>query len=148
VPQFWLKPLGVTEPRAPMPNAWTSGAALDSFDFMTGPATPRQPPQMGRGDRVLFHAVIHVRVFAEGEILDNPRWERNPTWDLRWPWVYPCRVDAWVPLIDQGPSSPDIAPARALGRIQAGGDFASLSRAEHQAMLAALLAQPDVQKRR
>ncbi len=41
-----------------MPNDWTVGADLDSFDLITGPATQRKPPQMGRGDHVLFHAVM------------------------------------------------------------------------------------------
>jgi hypothetical protein len=40
---------------------------------------------MGRGHLVLFHAVIHVRLFAAAEILDNPQWKRHPVWDLRWP---------------------------------------------------------------
>jgi hypothetical protein len=26
MPQYWLKPLGVTQPHTPMPNAWTVGA--------------------------------------------------------------------------------------------------------------------------
>jgi hypothetical protein len=130
-----------------MKNDWTVDRSLDSFDLMTGPATPRQPPQMGRGDRVLLHAVIHVRLFAEGEILDNPRWQRDPVWGLRWPWVYPLRVDVWVPLIEQGVQTTELAPDRALGRIQRGGDFAPLSPSEYGDMLAALLAAPDAQRR-
>jgi len=47
MPQYWLKPLGVTNPRAPMPNDWTCGVDLDSFDLITGPAIERRPPQMG-----------------------------------------------------------------------------------------------------
>lgn len=147
MPQYWLKPLGVTDPPTPMPNDWTAEYSPDSFDLRTGPATSRQPPQMGRGDRVLFHAVIHVRLFAEAEILGNPDWRRDPVWDLRWPWVYPCRVDVWMPRIEEGIRTPDVAPKRALGRIQRGGDFASLSREEHGEMLGALLAQPGVMKR-
>lgn len=130
-----------------MPNDWTADYSLDPFELRTGPATSRQPPQMGRGDRVLFHAVIHVRLFGEAEILDNPTWKRDPVWGLRWPWVYPCRVHTWIPLIEQGIHTSDIAPKRAMGRIQAGGDFASLLPHEHDEMLDALLAQPTVQRR-
>jgi hypothetical protein len=36
MPQYWLKPLGVTQPLAPMPNAWTVGADLDDFALITG----------------------------------------------------------------------------------------------------------------
>jgi hypothetical protein len=102
---------------------------------------------MGNGDRLLFHAVIHVRLFAEAEIIGNPRWEKHPTWEWRWPWVYPCRVDMWVPLIENGPRTPDIAPKRAMGRIQRGGDFAKLSKVEFEAMLAELKAQPTARER-
>jgi hypothetical protein len=147
MPQYWLKPLGVTQPHEPMLNDWTAGADLDSYAFATGPATHRQPPQMGPHDRVVFHAVIHVRVFAEGEILGIPRWERDPVYDLRWPWVYRCRVDLLVPEIRQGVPTPDIAPKRALGRIQAGGDFASLSREEYESIRDGLAAQPAARRR-
>lgn len=147
MPQYWLKPLGVTDPPTPMPNSWTAEYSPDAFDLRTGPATSRQPPQMGRGDRVLFHAVIHVRLFAEAEILGNPDWKRDPVWDLRWPWVYPTQVDAWVPQIEEGVRTTDVAPKRALGRIQRGGDFAPLSRQEYEEMLEALLACPNVTRR-
>jgi len=74
-----------------------------------------------QGDRVLFHAVIHVQLFAEGEIIGTPRWTKDPEWGLRWPWVYPCRIDVWVPLIEQGLPSSEVVPKRAFRRIQAGG---------------------------
>lgn len=147
MPQYWLKPLGVTTPPSPMPNDWTVDANLDSYSLRTGPNTPRQPPQMGPGDRIIFHGVIHARVFAEGEILDIPRWKRDPVWDLRWPWVYPCRIDMWVPLIEDGPRTSDVAPRRAMGRIQAGGDFAPLSREEYNAVVDALSGRRTVVRR-
>jgi len=147
VPQYWLKPLGVTDPPSAMPNDWTTDQDLELFDLRTGPATQRKPPQMGRGDRVLFHAVTHVRLFAEGEILGRPEWKKDPKWDLRWPWVYPCRIDVWVPLIEQGLPSSEVVPSRAFKRIQAGGDFAKLSPGEYQTLLAALLEVPQAQRR-
>jgi len=147
MPQYWLKPLGVTEPHAPMPNDWTRDADLDRFDLITGPATHRKPPQMGRGDLVLFHAVIHVRLFAAAEILDNPQWKRHPVWELRWPWVYPCRVDVWVPLIEDGPRTTEIAPKKVIGRLQTGADFAKLTLPEYEALLDELRARPTVQDR-
>jgi hypothetical protein len=145
--QYWLKPLGVTDPPTPMPNDWTAEHSLDHFDLRTGPAIPQKIPQMGRGDRVLFHAVIHVRLFAEGEILWRPEWKEDPVWGFRWPWVYPCRIDVWVPLIEQGLASSEVVPKRALGRIQAGGDFAKLSAEEYSRLLNALRAQPNARQR-
>ncbi len=147
VPQYWLKPLGVTEPHDPMPNEWTVDTCLDSYPLTTGPATPRQPPQMGRGDRVIFHAVVYARVFAEAELIGTPRWQRDPVYGLRWPWLYPSRVDMWVPRIEDGPRTADVAPRRALGRIQAGGDFAPLSRDEYAFALEGLAAAPGVLRR-
>jgi hypothetical protein len=147
MPQYWLKPLGFTQPQPhPLPNDWSVGTSLDRYELTTGPGKIQQPPQMGRGDRVLFHAVIHVRVFAEAEILGNPEWRPDPAWGLRWPWVYPCRIDTWVPLICDAPRTGDVAPKRAMGRLQAGGDYASLSRDEYGAMLAALRAAPTVRR--
>lgn len=147
MPQYWLKPLGVTDPPAAMPNDWTADRDLDHFALRTGPATHRKPPQMGPGDRVLFHAVIHVQLFAEGEIIGTPRWTKDPEWGLRWPWVYPCRIDVWVPLIEQGLPSSEVVPKRAFRRIQAGGDYAKLAAKEHAELLSALRAQPDSRQR-
>jgi hypothetical protein len=121
-----------------MPDDWVSERGLDDFELTTGPAKIQNPPQMGRGDRVLLHAVIHSRVFAEGEILGNPKWTPNHQWGDRWPWVYPCRIDSWVPLVKDGPPTAEVAPRRAIGRIQAGGEYASLSKQEYEVVLAAL----------
>lgn len=131
-----------------MPNDWLADREVDRFEMMTGPATHRKPPQMGRGDRVLFHAVTHVRLFAEGEIMDNPTWKKNPQWGLRWPWVYPCRIDVWVPLIEHGVASSEVIPKRPYNRIKAGGDFAKLSREEYEAMRGSLLELPEIRQRR
>jgi hypothetical protein len=60
-----------------MPDFWTDEFALDPFELMTGPAKIQTPPQMGRGDRVIFPAVIHVRLFGVGEILGNPKFTRE-----------------------------------------------------------------------
>ena len=147
MPQYWLKPLGVTEPPDAMENDWASDADLDRYSMTTGPASRRQPPQMGRGDKILFHAVIHVRLFAAGEILDTPKWQKDPIYGLRWPWLYPCRIDTWVPLIEHGPRTTELVPKRALGRIQRGGDFAALSKDEYEAARQALLAVPQMVQR-
>jgi hypothetical protein len=122
---------------------WVKDYNLPAFNLITGPATPRKPPQMGKGDRVLLHAVIHVKLIAEGEILDNPQWKPDhPKWGQRFPWMYPCRLSVWVPHIDDGVHTPDYAPQRAVGRIQTGAAFAGLTAAEYQALLDALLARP------
>lgn len=147
MPQYWLKPLGISEPPTPMPDNWLAEYSTDHFSLRTGPAKYDKYPQMGRGDRVLLHAVIHARVFAEAEILDKPEWEKDPVWNLRWPWVYPCRVDTWVPLIKQGPVTSEVAPKRALGKIQLGGDYAKLSREDYEEVLSALEAVPSVENR-
>lgn len=130
-----------------MPNDWTSGIDLSNFQLRTGPATHTKPPQMGPHDRVLFHAVTHVRLFAEAEIIGPPGWKKDPDWGLRWPWVYPCRVDTWVPLIKQGLHTTDIAPPKAFGRIKRGGDFAQLSKDEYTVMLSALSKLPQATQR-
>jgi hypothetical protein len=148
MPAYWLKPLGVTDPPSPMPNDWTSGVDLSVFQLRTGPATHRKPPQMGPHDRVLFHAVTHVRLFAEAEIVGPPSWKKDPIWGLRWPWVYPCRVNTWVSLIEEGLRTPEIAPKKALGRIQLGGDFAQLSEDEYQAIHLALQGLPNSHSRK
>jgi hypothetical protein len=94
-----------------------------------------------------LHAVIHSRVFAEGEILGNPRWQPNLPGGDRWPWVYPCRIDAWVPLVKDGPRTADIAPKKALGRVQQGGEYALLNKSQYEAILNALLASPSAHTR-
>ncbi len=143
MPQYWLKPLGTTQPKPdPVPDDWVSARGLEDFELTTGPATIKAPPQIGRGDRVLLHAVIHSRVFAEGEILGNPRWRPNLPGGDRWPWVYPCRIDSWVPLVKDGPRTADIAPKKALGRVQQGGEYALLDKSQYEAILNALLASP------
>jgi hypothetical protein len=148
VPQYWLKPLGFTKPQPhPLPDDWIPGRGLDRFELTTGPAQIQRPPQLGRYDRVLFHAVIHGRVFAEAEVIGKADHQPDRKWGSRWPWVYPCRVDVWVPLIGGGPRTPDVAPKRAMGRIQAGGDYAKLTKDEYEAVLNALLATPTVMQR-
>jgi hypothetical protein len=41
------------------------------------PSQDPDPAHMGRGDRMIFHAVIHVRLFADGEILGNPKFHEG-----------------------------------------------------------------------
>jgi hypothetical protein len=86
----------------------------------------------------LLHAVVHGRVFAEGEILGNPKWSPDREWGDRWPWVYPCRLDGWVPLVKDGLCTVDYAPKRAIDRIRAGGEYASLSKQEYERLFVAL----------
>ena len=137
MPQHWLKPLGVSNPPAPLPDDWTAGMNLEIYPLTSGPNKPR-PPQMGRGDLVLFHAVGHGRIFAAGKLLKNPVRHVHPKWGERWPWLYECRVDVWVPLIQQGIRSGDWAPKKAINRIRAGGEFALLTPEEYRTILDAL----------
>jgi len=130
-----------------MDNDWTSGVDLSNFQLRTGPATHQKLPKMGPHDHVLFHAVTHVRLFAEAEITGPPSWTKDPIWGFRWPWVYPCRVDHWVPLIEQGIHTTQVAPKKALGRIQLGGDYAQLTKPQYEEMLELLRALPDATQR-
>jgi hypothetical protein len=127
-----------------MDEHWAKDYQLPSFDLITGPATQKKPPQMGKGDRVLLHAVIHVKLIGEGEILDNPRWDPHPVWGERFPWVYPCRLDMWVPRVSDGVHTPDFAPKRAVGRIQTGAAYATLTKEEYEVLVEALSSQPTV----
>lgn len=77
----------------------------------------------------------------------QPRWKHHLRRGLRWPWVYPCRVDGWVPVIKDGPRRTEIGPRQPLARIQAAGDFARLTPSDYQAGLDELLARPSVERR-
>jgi hypothetical protein len=147
MPQHWLKPLGTTVPHNLVDDDWSSERGLDDFELTTGPATPKKRPEMGRGDRVLLHAVGYSRVFAEGEILGNPSYQPDRPGGDRWPYVYPCRLDTWVPLVKDGPRTVDCAPKKAVGRIQTGAPYALLTREEYGAILSALEASTTVCRR-
>jgi hypothetical protein len=143
VPQYWLKPVGVTrDPFEPVPRDFLAKLDRDHYRMITGPPKFSSPPKMEKGDRVLLHAVHYARLIADAEILDHEVWERHPKWGERWPWVYPVRVDVWVDDVETGPKSRGIAPDRAINRIQAGGEYAKLSRAEYEAARHALLDVP------
>jgi hypothetical protein len=106
------------------------------------------PSKTGTGDRILFHAVHHARVFAAAVVTGDYGWRRtlSPP-DDRWPWIYPCRVDTWVPLIDEGPKTAEVAPRKAIGRIQAGAPYAKLNADEYLAVVEALRAVPTCRNR-
>jgi hypothetical protein len=98
------------------------------------------------GERV--HAVGHVRLYAAGELTGSPRHDPKYTeWGDRFPWVYPVRVDVWVPNVLDGPRTTNIAPARAIGHLQSGGPYAALTRAQYESLLDQLLKVPTVQQR-
>lgn len=65
----------------------------------------------------------------------------------RWPYVYPFRIDVWVPFVKDSPRTADYAPTRAIGRIQAGGEYTPLSKQEYEVVLAALRDAPTVMHR-
>lgn len=155
MPAFWIKPFGFTRPEPiKLDPDWRHfdwkrvphEVDLDSWDVLSGPAQ-RTPPKMGKGDLMLCHAVIHSRVFAAAEILENPKWRLDDLWADRWPWVYPVRVDVWVPLITDAPKSSELVPARAMGAIQAGGPYAELSQQEYEDVVEELRRVPSVQVR-
>ena len=148
MPQYWLKPFGTTNPPRRVEPHWVQGADLGSYTIISGPATAKKPPKMGGGDKILFHAVGHVRLYAAGELTGSPRYDpKYSEWGDRFPWVYPVRVDVWVPNVLGGPRTTDIAPAKAVGHLQTGGPYASVTRQQYEAMLDALLQVPTVQRR-
>jgi hypothetical protein len=143
---YWLKPFGTTEPPRRIDPDWTAGADLENFPIMSGPASDK-PPKMGRGDNVLFHAVGHVRLYAAGELIRNPKVNRDPEWGHRFPWAYRVRVDAWVPNVLDGLHTPTVAPAKAMGHLQTGGPYASLTREQYERLLDELLKLPSARRR-
>jgi hypothetical protein len=149
MPQYWLKPFGTTDPPRYVEPEWAVGADLDRFWIITGPATAKKPPQMGGGDKILFHAVGHVRLYAAGELIGSPQYDPkfSPEWGDRFPWIYPVRVDVWVPNLLDGPRTTDIAPKRAMGHLQTGGPYASLKREQYEALVDELLKAPTANQR-
>src|SRR4051794_12354810 len=98
---------------------------------------------MGRGDKILFHAVGHVRLYAAGELVGSPWYEpQRSQFGERFPWVYPVRVDVWVLDVLDGPRTTEVAPAKAIGYLQSGGPYAPVTREEYEDMVAALNASP------
>ncbi len=141
--QYWLKSLAPAQPGGDEDD-WMPRRGLEDFELATGPAMRERQPQMAGGDRVLLHAPLQSRVFAEGEITGPPSWQPGRPGGERWPWVYPFRVEAWVALVSDGPLTAEVAPKAALGRLESGGGYAPLSKPEHAAILKQLLAAPGV----
>jgi hypothetical protein len=144
--QYWLKPFGTTNPRRWINADWIPAerANLDHFEILSGPSA-RNPPQMGKGDSMIFHAVGHARIFGAAEILDNPTYHLHPFWKDRFPWVYPVRVDVWIPVVTDGPKSSDVAPTRAVNRLRAGGPYALLTIEQYRHLVDELMLVPSVQ---
>ena len=137
-PRYWLKPFGTSRPRRSLPDRFTDRLPLDGFPVMTGPARPDSPPPLARGDRILCHAVGHVRLFAAALALTDPEFVPDSTWAPRWPWLLRARVVVWVPRISLGPRTPDVLPRRVIGRIQRGSLQVALSAGEYAEALSAL----------
>jgi hypothetical protein len=147
VPHAWLKSFG--DSKRPIRNDWTNEFLRDPLVLMTGPSAHHTKPTMCPGDRFVLHAVGHGHVFAEGLIQSGPRWDpdRETRWDpKRWPWIYECQVDTWVPLVDRGPRTWDFA-ARVKGQIQFGRSYVELTRDEHERLVAAISAARTAVKR-
>ena len=148
MPQYWLKPFGTTDPPRSVEPEWTVDADLDHYLIITGPATAAKPPKMGKGDGILFHAVNHVRLYAAGELIGSPQYDpKFSEWGDRFPWIYPVRVDVWVPNVLEGPRTTEIAPNRAMGYLQTGGPYASLTRDQFESLVDELLKASTVRRR-
>lgn len=149
MPQYWLKPFGTTNPPRRTAADWIAAENVDlnHYDILSGPSTQRQPPQMGGGDQILFHAVGHARLFGAGEILASPTYSEHPFWKDRFPWIYPVRVDAWIPLVTDGPRTSEVAPKKVLGRLQAGAPYVRLAPDEYRLLLDELLKVPSAETR-
>ncbi|MHB8694338.1 MAG: hypothetical protein ACYDHH_24120 [Solirubrobacteraceae bacterium] len=150
MPSAWLKSFG--DSKRPIRNDWTNEFLRDPvqlLELMTGPAERATKPVMRPGDQFVLHAVGHGHVFAEGRIESGPTWApaRESRWDpKRWPWIYACRVDTWVPLVDRGPRT-WVYAERVKGQIQFGRPYAELTRAEHESLVAALRTSRTARKR-
>ena len=143
-----LKPFGVTTPKEDlMADDWTAGRDLADYHFITGPSSPRKPPDIGKPTTVVFHAVGFSRIFAIAEVTGLPDYRYHSKYKDRFPWVFPARVDLWVPLISDGPVTKEVVTQKALGRIQRGSAFANLTADECARARDALLARPTVQVR-
>jgi hypothetical protein len=68
-------------------------------------------------------------------------------WGDRFPWVYPVRVDVWVPNVLDGLHTTDVAPAAAVGHLQSGGPYAGLTRAQYESLVEELVKLPAVKQR-
>ena len=73
----------------------------------------KKKPTAKTGDRMFWHAVGsaallgEARIFALGEVTDDPAyWDPDPK-DDRWPWALPVRILVTVPLLSLGPRLPD-----------------------------------------
>ena len=102
---------------------------------------------MGGGDKLIFHAVGHARLFGAGEITGSPHYNPDPLWKDRFPWKYPVRVDVAIPHVSDGPRLMQVAPSHVTGRLRAGAPYARLTAAEYQMLLNKLLAIPSVTTR-
>jgi hypothetical protein len=146
----WLKPFGTTDPPRYIDPDWIHDpdrdVDLDRWNILSGPSADK-PPQMGTGDKLIFHAVHWSTSFGAGEILAPPTYHEHPFWRKRFPWVYPVRVDVWVPTVTDGPRTSDFASGRTMGRLRAGGPYAEMSRDEYDTLLNALMACPTVKSR-
>ena len=138
MPRYWLKPFGTSRPPRPLPDRWTDRLPLDGFSLMTGPARAEAAPPIARGDRVLCHAVGHVRLFAAVEVASSPVFDPGSPWAPRWPWIMRARVEVSAPLVSLGPRTPEVVPRRVIGRIQRGSLQVELSEAEYTVALGAL----------
>ena len=95
----WLKALG--HARGPLPLAWLeAGHGLERTGF------PRRP-RMAPGDRLVYYASVHRRVFAIVEVTTEP--ERRAGAPERWPWSVEVEPLLLIPRLDDAP------PVEAIG---------------------------------
>ena len=149
MPQYWLKPFGTTNPPRRIDRDWVTGENVDlnRYDILSGPSTQRQPPQMGGGDQIIFHAIGYAQLFGAGEILASSTYSEHPFWKDRFPWVYPVRVDVWIPLVTDGPRTSEITGKKVMGRLQAGAPYVRLTAEEYGGLLNELLKVPSAKTR-
>jgi hypothetical protein len=147
MPKIWLKAFG--DSKEPIRRDWVNEFLRDpteALELMTGPSSRSTKPAMRPGDSFVLHAVGHGNVFAAGQIESGPRWspDRISRWDpSRWPWVYSCRVETWVPRVLAGPHTWDYV-SRVKGQIQFGSPYAELNQGEYDALISALSASRSV----
>jgi hypothetical protein len=98
----WLKLVGTID--WPVREHWVMERSdlLEKIRF--GDAHP--PIPIRRGDQLVYHAVLHRRLIGIVEVRsDEPRYEPEPDWERRWPWVLDVVPILKVGRVSQGPST-------------------------------------------
>ena len=109
-PGLWLKAIG--HARGPMPERWLEEDGWRGILRRTG--FPRRP-RMQEGDRLVYYASVHRKVFAVVEVVEEPRDDVSTS--SRWPWTVAVAPLLVVPdLADAPPVEAAGVPPRSMSQ--------------------------------